>query len=561
MPAAALKRQTAALLVIFSLAAFGACMGFGTENDNYDTGEDAVIDPFPDSPAGDMPSEIGMDVYDDAVIPGDGCDPCYGNADCDDGVFCNGIESCDMSFFNDATSSFCCVTEKVCQAAADPCMQSTCIEEMQACTETPLDQDGDGYASQSVMTGGELRDCRGTDCDDDTYKVHPGAAEICDGLDNDCDNLADEDAWKAAETPLRISRDGSDVLDAAMGALADKWVVAWVDALGEQTSICVARYGIEDLGGSAPAAPCFDTAGPAGELDIAMTGSSDFYVFWIESNESIMGRRMWYETRLQMDGAALIFGPEPAVSDIDTALEPDGGHAGIFFKSDRTGNFEIHMIRASLPGLVPAEEALRVSRAVGFSGHPSAAAGPEAYGVAWQDDRDGNMEIYFSTFGFAADGAGNNTRLTVAPGDSMHPSLTATPGGFFLAWMDESSGPLNIFAVALDGDGAPKGYPAAIGYPAGASEYPAALLDSREPGFPDQNMIAYVRRASGEDNKIFLTAAGPDSTSMDKGVELHSAPVNIKHAAVSGEGDSRAALWAEGDYTEKELYFTLLECM
>ena len=560
MFAAALKKKIAALPVIFLLAAFGGCMGWADGNDVPDTPEDADSDDYPDVISWDDAEDIDESEEDGAIVPGD-CDPCYSDADCDDGIFCNGLESCDESFFNAATSSYCCVTEEVCQAAVDPCMQSSCIEELQSCTETALDWDGDGYAPQSVMVGDEELSCGGTDCDDDLYKVHPGAAEICDGLDNDCDNLADEDAWKAAETPLRISRDGSDVLDAAMGALADKWVVAWVDAIGEQTSICVGRYGIEDLGGSAATVPCFDTAGPAGELDLATTGSSDFYVFWIENNESIMARRLWYDGRLEMDGAAQIFGPEPSISDIDIALEPDGGHAGIVFKSDRTGNFEIHMIRTSLPGLAAAEETLQVSRAVGFSGHPSAAAGPEAYGVAWQDNRDGNMEIYFSTFGFAADSAGNNSRLTVAPGDSMHPSLTATPGGFFVAWMDESSGPLNIFAAALDGDGTPEGYPAAIGDTDGTKEYPCALLDSREPGYPDQNMIAYVQRTSGEDNKIFLTAAGPNSTAMDRGVELLSTAVNIKHAAVSGEGDSRAALWAEGDYTEKELYFTVLECM
>jgi len=45
---------------------------------------------------------------------------------------------------------------------------------------TPVidDADGDGFSS-----------CSG-DCDDTCARVHPGAAEDCDGLDNDCDGIA-----------------------------------------------------------------------------------------------------------------------------------------------------------------------------------------------------------------------------------------------------------------------------------------------------------------------------------------------------------------------------------
>jgi N-acetylneuraminic acid mutarotase len=60
------------------------------------------------------------------------------------------------------------------------------------------DADGDGFGDPNVTQftcasppGWVLS---GGDCDDTRAAVHPGAAEICDGLDNDCNGQIDEDA-------------------------------------------------------------------------------------------------------------------------------------------------------------------------------------------------------------------------------------------------------------------------------------------------------------------------------------------------------------------------------
>ena len=47
------------------------------------------------------------------------------------------------------------------------------------------DMDGDGYKQKQ-------------DCDDSNAEINPDAAEICDGLDNDCDDETDEDAEDAS---------------------------------------------------------------------------------------------------------------------------------------------------------------------------------------------------------------------------------------------------------------------------------------------------------------------------------------------------------------------------
>ena len=61
------------------------------------------------------------------------------------------------------------------------------------------DADADGWGNIDAPSQaceqppGTVDGPRATDCDDDNAEVHPEAAERCDGLDNDCDELIDED--------------------------------------------------------------------------------------------------------------------------------------------------------------------------------------------------------------------------------------------------------------------------------------------------------------------------------------------------------------------------------
>ncbi len=62
--------------------------------------------------------------------------------------------------------------------------QGTTTESSVDIVVVPSDGDGDGAISTEVG---------GTDCDDDDARIYPGADEVCDEIDNDCDGLIDTD--------------------------------------------------------------------------------------------------------------------------------------------------------------------------------------------------------------------------------------------------------------------------------------------------------------------------------------------------------------------------------
>jgi len=81
--------------------------------------------------------------------------------------------------------------------------------------------DVDQDQSASVASGG-------ADCDDDSVWVYPGASERCDGVDNDCDTLVDEDpidpgSWSADEDGDGYGSSDSQTMACAapQGYLAD----------------------------------------------------------------------------------------------------------------------------------------------------------------------------------------------------------------------------------------------------------------------------------------------------------------------------------------------------
>jgi cysteine-rich repeat protein len=121
---------------------------------------------------------------------GDACVNTPDDAACDDGQFCNGVESCDPTLDCqpgtpvDCDDGDVCTTDS-CDEAGDRCDNIFDAGNAPECADRCPDNDDDLFST----AGGT---CGAIDCDDHDPTVNPGAAENCDDhKDNDCNGLVD----------------------------------------------------------------------------------------------------------------------------------------------------------------------------------------------------------------------------------------------------------------------------------------------------------------------------------------------------------------------------------
>ena len=110
-----------------------------------------------------------------------------GSTACDIGDACDG-EDCDDgdAAINPAATEVCDEADNDCDGGVDEGVTDTFYQ----------DQDGDGYGdpndTQEACSAPSGYVSNDDDCDDSDAAIKPGATEVCDGVDNDCDGNVDE---------------------------------------------------------------------------------------------------------------------------------------------------------------------------------------------------------------------------------------------------------------------------------------------------------------------------------------------------------------------------------
>ena len=184
-----------------------------------------------------------------------------------------------------------------------------CGDKDPACTETAwfLDADADGHGGSDRVDACEAPSgyvAQSTDCDDADATAYPGADELCDGADNDCDAQVDEEPVDGLD--LFADADGDGFGDADTPAVA----CAAGEGLVEDDSDCddadpAAFPGAEEVCDGADNDCDGATDGPSypgdfATLDEAVAGVSDGDLLCIGEGD--------FDEALELDGRSLRIG-------------------------------------------------------------------------------------------------------------------------------------------------------------------------------------------------------------------------------------------------------------
>ncbi len=389
-----------------------------------------------------------------AIPEGDGTGPliaCNQSGDCFDGNLCV-TKAC--------VEGYCHTVETKTCDDANPCTSDLCDPPTGNCY-FPLkvhDNDGDGFYGPLPGTQAGAPGSCGNDCNDSNASVYPGAPEICDGLDNNCDGIVDNGVYSYSPSGYRVQVTDSTFTEAGLDGLAYNG----------------SYFGLTFTG------------------DKSQSDNQGYFTGYDSFGNRVVPITNVSQTAQNGFGGPLIW----TGSVFASAWEVHGDRA-----------YDIYFNQLDVNGKKVGPD-VRITNSSGFSISPSLAWDGVNYWTAWADDNGGNspFQVYGQMVSKEGQRVGNAHALTDLRLDARSPILLHGPSSnilLFITGNDPSLSPQlqrRIMAQLLGADMSPVGSSIYLSE-SGASEYTADWVGDR-----------YVAAWSTEGPGSTLLAASIDAT-------------------------------------------------
>jgi hypothetical protein len=182
---------------------------------------------------------------------------------------------------------------------------------------------------------------------------------------------------------------------------------------------------------------CYEpTIAVSGEYVHVVWVNSDFASFWqIFYKRSTDGGITWETENLQLSNYDHAYNPSIATS---------GSDVYIAWNDDRDKNLEIYYIKSSDNGLTWGPE-IRLTNDPANSNLPSIAVSGSTVHIVWVDSRDGTTEIYYKSSIDGGANWGEDTPITFFPAATLYPNLAISNSVLHVVWQDYRNGQKDIF--------------------------------------------------------------------------------------------------------------------
>lgn len=427
----------------------------------------------------------------------------------------SGLQPCQRD--SDCTSLDLCATwvcaydekihDKACTAIAhttcddgDPCTTDSCDKKTGQCSNVPLTLDLDGDGHRGPLAGhrpGDPGSC-GDDCDDTDPRAFPGNQEVCDGVDNDCDDVIDNGATYVPQT-------GSDF----------------------QLS-----------------KPSFDWAEPDSFVRGATKGDVRILATY---DATLAGQLSPFIQPLDGTGQpavapSVLTGTDAAGSG--TSVAWTGDRYGIAWSDRRDGNYEVYFALLDPTGkkMAPGDERITVSD--GFSLYPSLVWTGQEFAMVWQEERgNGDFRLEGQRIGLDGHLIGNIASITSGASDDQGPSLAAGRTELGLVWVRHTGPSQSIlfqpFNFDLTGIASAAG-PVALTTPGMDGESSSVRYDKK-----NDRYVATFFDATPVKRTVYGVVVGKDSKLVVPATDVGKSPSQTRDPTLVTLGDRVLFLYAD----------------
>ncbi len=228
-------------------------------------------------------------------------------------------------------------------------------------------------------------------------------------------------------------------------------------------------------------------------------------------------------------------------------IAASGNVLHVVWTDDRDGNFEIYYKRSTDGGVSWGSDT-RLTNNSDISELPSLSVSGLVVHVVWTDTRDGNAEIYYKRSTDGGVSWGSDTRLTNAPNNSYHSSVSVSGQVVHIVWRDFRDANLEIYYKRSTDGGTSWGADTRLTNNTSTSHYPSVAVSGS---------VVHVVWADDRDgnNEIYYKRSTDAGISWGADTRLTNNTANSFSPSVSVSGQVVHVVWYDERDGNQEIYY------